>query len=115
MRSEPELAMTVHHKGRKYRAGMTAEDIGPAAAEIGKHAWVDGIAPAKTPDKDAQAGGTPAGSPVVPTPSALPTPPVPEEPGSAGPAEPVDPVTAGPAEPVDDTKPAGRRNTRAGS
>jgi hypothetical protein len=89
MSSEPTLAMTVHHKGHRYRAGMTAEEIGPVATEIGKHAWVDEVAPTKAqlPDEDTPTGGVPAGTPIVPTPSALPTPPAPEpdeEPDTSG-------------------------------
>jgi hypothetical protein len=83
MGNEPRLAFTVHHKGRKYPAGSTAEDIGPAAGQIGKHAWEDGRAPESSavPEPDAPAGGTPAGSPPVPTPSPLPTPPDPADEG----------------------------------
>jgi hypothetical protein len=78
---EPTLAYTVHHKGRKFRAGMTATEIGPAAAKIGKHAWVDEIAPtADAVRTDGDPGGAPAARPPVPTPSALGVPPVPAEP-----------------------------------
>lgn len=81
MSDEPKLAYTVHHKGRKYRGGSTAADIGPAAADIGAHAWVGGIAPekAKLPGADAPVGGTLSATPPVPAPSALPTPAEPEE------------------------------------
>lgn len=75
MSDEPVLAYTVHHKGRKYRAGMAAAQIGPAAAEIDAHAWKDGVAPTKSavPEEGAVVGGTPSGSPPIPTPSGLPT------------------------------------------
>lgn len=98
MSDEPKLAFTVHHKGRKYRGGSTAADIGPAAAEIGAHAWVGGIAPEKSqlPGVDAPAGGTLSATPPVPAPSALPTPPAP------APEEP-------PTEAVEAKKAAGRR------
>lgn len=76
MSQEPRLAVTVHHQGRKYRAGMTAEQIGPAAGEIGAHAWVDEKAPAKSavPKEGTPAGGSYTATPPTPTPSALPTP-----------------------------------------
>lgn len=104
MSSEAALAYTVHHKGRKYLAGTTAEDIGPVAAEFGDHVWVDGKPPAKSsiPKEGEPDGGTNIGAPPVPTPSALPGPdssadiaavtgtqapgPAPAEPGPAEPA-----------------------------
>lgn len=46
--SEPKLARTVHHKGRKYTAGKTADEIGPVAGEFGDHVWEGGKAPAKS-------------------------------------------------------------------
>lgn len=74
MSSETKLAYTVHHKGRKYTAGMTAEEIGPVAGEFGKHVWEGGQAPAKSaiPGEDAPDGGTFSATPVVPPPSGLP-------------------------------------------
>jgi hypothetical protein len=70
MRHDPTLAYTVHHKGQVYRAGMTAEDIGPVAAEIGEHAWEDGIAPTPAPHVGSGSpvgdGVTPAGAPPAP-------------------------------------------------
>jgi hypothetical protein len=73
MSSEPTLAYTVHHQGRRYIAGTTAEEIGPAAGELGAHVWEGGKAPTKaqTPSEDTPAGGTQAHTPPVPTPSAL--------------------------------------------
>ncbi len=73
---EPTLASTVYHRGRRYRAGSTASQIGPAAGEIGEHAWVDGVRPDIAPE--GPAGGSRAGSPPIPVPSALPTPTEPE-------------------------------------
>lgn len=73
---EPTLAYTVHHKGRQYRAGTGAEEIGEVAGEFGDHVWVDGKAPAKSSTRtnsgDSGGGGTQLGTPPVPTPSALP-------------------------------------------
>ena len=48
--SEARLATTVFdNNGRIYTAGSTAAQIGPAAAGIGAHAWVDGIRPEPEP------------------------------------------------------------------
>jgi len=76
MSSEATLAKTVYHKGRKYRGGMTAEEIGPVAAEFGDHVWVGGKAPAKQsiPDQGSPDGGVHAATPPVPTKSGLPGP-----------------------------------------
>lgn len=84
--TEPKLAYTVHHKGRKYRAGMTAEEIGDVAANFGAHVWEGGKGPGgSTPAKPDS--GTRLGTPPVPAPSALPgaAPPAPApEPGIGG-------------------------------
>jgi hypothetical protein len=72
--ADKKLAYTVHHKGRKYRAGSTAEEIGPAAGDFGDHVWEGGKAPARSavPGPSAPAGGVTLGSRTVPPPSGLP-------------------------------------------
>jgi hypothetical protein len=75
MSSEPTLAYTVHHKGRKYTAGSTAKEVGPVAAEFGDHVWEGGKAPAKSalPKEGDPDGGTNSATPGVPR-SGLPGP-----------------------------------------
>lgn len=87
MSNEPKLAYTVHHKGRKFTAGMTAEEVGPAAADLGDHVWEGGVRPDITPPAGAPAGGTPSGQPPVPTMSALPTAPPNPDLGDEPPAD----------------------------
>lgn len=74
MSTQPTLAYTVHHKGRKYSGGTTAEDIGEVAGEFGDHVWVGGKAPAKSTTQKSSSGesGSRLGSPPVPPPSGLP-------------------------------------------
>ncbi len=68
------LAYTVHHKGKRYLAGTAADQIGPDAGEIGDHAWIGGKGPGKVTTEANPRAGVNAGSPRVPTASALPTP-----------------------------------------
>jgi hypothetical protein len=79
--SEATLAYTVHHKGRKYSAGSTAAQIGPAAAEIGDHAWVDGKGPGPT---SASGGEPPPRSPAKGGAAEPPATPTDGEEGGAG-------------------------------
>lgn len=92
--SEATLAYTVHHQGRKYSAGSTAAQIGPAAAEIGDHAWVGGRRPSNVPQPGDPEGGTMLGSPPAAmsplgSPAPTPEPPASEPPegGDQGDAE----------------------------
>lgn len=79
------LKHTVHYGGRVYTAGTEADEIGEVATEFGQHVWEGGRGPAKTAKPDSEGGGSGdpggslAGSPPVPPPSALPTPPAPAE------------------------------------
>jgi hypothetical protein len=72
MSEAPKLAYTVHHKGRKYTAGKTLEELGPIAAEFPDHLWEGGKAPAKSAiPTDGPDGGVYAATPEIPR-SALP-------------------------------------------
>jgi len=72
------LARTIYHAGRKYLAGTTSEEIGAVAAEFGDHVWEGGRKPDDLPTPEdieqGPAGGVLAGSPPVPSPTALPSP-----------------------------------------
>lgn len=76
MSDNPKLAGSVYVRstGRTYLAGMTAGEIGPAAAEIGDHAWEGGKAPSarQVPKEGDPDAGAALGTPPVPTPSGLP-------------------------------------------
>jgi hypothetical protein len=99
---QPKLGFTVHHGGRVYEAGTTAEDLGDVAYKFGDHVWEGGVTPVKpvTPaggqgdDAGGDGGGDPPaptgtllGSPTIPTPSALPSPAATTEVGAVPDAE----------------------------
>lgn len=72
--SEVHLAKTVHHKGRRYLAGTSSEQIGAVAGEFGDHVWIGGKGPGEVTGEGNPRAGVLTASPQVPTPSALPTP-----------------------------------------